>query len=189
MTRIISGFAGSIALKTPGSGTRPTSDRVREAIFSALESRGVIEGARVLDLYAGSGALGLEAASRGAAFVRLVERGGPGTAVCRANAAAVLAQAPLGSALRIEVSGRLVQSFLTSNPETWDLVFLDPPYDLAEAELAENLASLASRLEPDAVICLERSSRSPEPTWPEGIELDRRKDYGDTTLWWAGSMA
>jgi 16S rRNA (guanine966-N2)-methyltransferase len=84
MTRIISGFAGSIALKTPGAGTRPTSDRVREAVFSALESRGAIDGARVLDLYAGSGALGLEAASRGAAFVRLVERGG----CCRAVDAA-----------------------------------------------------------------------------------------------------
>jgi 16S rRNA (guanine966-N2)-methyltransferase len=117
--------------------------------------------------------------------VRLVERGGVGTTVCRANATAVLAQAPRGSSLRIEVSGRLVQSFLTSNPETWDLVFLDPPYDLAEAELAGNLASLASRLEPDAVLCLERSSRSPEPVWPPGIALDRRKDYGDTTLWWA----
>jgi 16S rRNA (guanine966-N2)-methyltransferase len=185
MTRIISGFAGSIALKTPGAGTRPTSDRVREAIFSALQSRDAIDGARVLDLYAGSGALGLEAASRGAASVRLVERGGSGATVCRANAAAVLALAPKGGDLRIEVSGRLVQSFLTSNPEVWDLVFLDPPYDLDEAELAQNLASLAERLAPDAVVCLERSSRSPEPTWPHGIELDRRKDYGDTTVWWA----
>jgi 16S rRNA (guanine966-N2)-methyltransferase len=168
MTRIISGFAGSTALKTPGGGTRPTSDRVREAIFSALESRNAIDGARVLDLYAGSGALGLEAASRGASFVRLVERGGVGTTVCRSNAAAVLAQAPRGSLLRIEVSGRL---------------------ELAEAELAGNLASLASRLEPDAVLCLERSSRSPEPIWPPGIQLDRRKDYGDTTLWWASAVA
>ncbi|MBG6106970.1 RsmD family RNA methyltransferase [Frigoribacterium sp. CG_9.8] len=188
MTRIISGFAGSIALKTPGDGTRPTSDRVREAIFSALEARDAIDGARVLDLYAGSGALGLEAASRGAALVRLVERGGVGTAVCRANAATVLARAPRGSTLRIEVSGRLVQSFLTSNPETWDLVFMDPPYDLAETELAENLASLAAHLAPDAVLCLERSSRSPEPDWPPGITRTRRKDYGDTTLWWAGAV-
>lgn len=189
MTRIISGFAGSITLKTPGGGTRPTSDRVREAIFSALESRDAITGSRVLDLYAGSGALGLEAASRGAAFVRLVERGGAGTTVCRFNAAAVLAQAPGASPCRIEVSGRLVQSFLMSNPETWDLVFLDPPYDLAETELADNLASLASRLAPDAVLCIERSSRSPEPIWPRGIQLDRRKDYGDTTLWWASAAA
>lgn len=186
MTRIISGFAGSISLKTPGAGTRPTSDRVREAIFSALESRGLIDGARVLDLYAGSGALGLEAASRGAAVVRLVEKNGPGASACRANAAAVLRQAP--GSVTIEVSPRLVQSFLVSNPESWDLVFLDPPYDLEETELAENLRALVPRLNPDAVVCVERSSRSAEPGWPRGLELDRRKDYGDTTLWWASAV-
>lgn len=185
MTRIISGFAGSIPLKTPGAGTRPTSDRVREAVFSALESRGIVDGARVLDLYAGSGALGLEAASRGASTVRLVEKSGAGAVACRFNAAAVLKQAPVGSALRIDVSVRLVQSFLTSNPELWDLVFLDPPYDLGEDELESNLRFLASRLTADATVCVERSSRSPEPRWPSGIELERRSDYGDTTLWWA----
>jgi 16S rRNA (guanine966-N2)-methyltransferase len=189
MTRIISGFAGSITLKTPGAGTRPTSDRVREAVFSALDSRGIIQGARVLDLYAGSGALGLEAASRGAAQVRLVEKSGPAAIASRANAAAVLKQAPSGSDLTIEISPRLVQSFLTTNPGVWDLVFMDPPYDLPESELAENLRALASHLAPDATLCLERSSRSPEPAWPAGIELDRRKDYGDTTLWWARSSA
>jgi 16S rRNA (guanine966-N2)-methyltransferase len=187
MTRIISGFAGSITLKTPGAGTRPTSDRVREAVFSALDSRGVIQGARVLDLYAGSGALGLEAASRGAAEVRLVEKSGPAANASRANAAAVLKQAPRDSGLTIEVSPRLVQSFLTTNPGVWDLVFMDPPYDLPESELAENLRALASHLAPDAILCVERSSRSPEPEWPASIGLDRRKDYGDTTLWWARS--
>ena len=185
MTRIISGFAGSIVLKTPGAGTRPTSDRVREAIFSALESRGLIDGARVLDLYAGSGALGLEAASRGASVVRLVERTGPGAAACRTNAATLLKRAPADSHLDIDVSPRLVQSFLTTNPETWDLVFMDPPNDLDEAELAENLRAVEPRLAPDATLCLERSSRSPEPRWPVGIERARRTDYGDTTLWWA----
>lgn len=185
MTRIISGFAGSITLKTPGAGTRPTSDRVREAIFSALDSRGRVDGARVLDLYAGSGALGLEAASRGASVVRLVEQSGAGATACRFNAAAVLKQAPAGSELQIEVSVRLVQSFLTSNPELWDLVFIDPPYDLDDDELALNLRALAPRLTADATICLERSSRSPEPKWPHGIETERRSDYGDTTLWWA----
>lgn len=184
MTRIISGFAGSTTLKTPASGTRPTSDRVREAIFSALSSRGRIEGARVLDLYAGTGALGLEAASRGAATVRLVEMNGPGASACRANASAVLGRAPSGSSLRIDVSVRMVQSFLVSNPEDWDLVFLDPPYELAEDELALALRALLPRLDPDALVCVERSSRSPEPLWPTGLEVDRRSDYGDTTVWW-----
>jgi len=185
MTRIISGFAGSITLSTPGQGTRPTSDRVREAIFSALDARGVIDGARVLDLYAGSGALGLEAASRGALHVLLVERSLPATQACRKNAALVLKQAPKGSALTIDVSSQPVQSFLTSNLGEWDVVMLDPPYDLGEIELMHNLELLVPRLAPDAVVLVERSSRSPEPAWPDGLELDRRKDYGDTTLWWA----
>lgn len=185
MTRIISGFAGSTTLTTPAAGTRPTSDRVREAIFSALESRGRIDGARVLDLYAGTGALGLEAASRGAAVVRLVEMTGAGGTACRANATAVLGRAPVASNLRIDVSIRLVRSFLVSNPEVWDLVFLDPPYDLGEEQLAANLRALLPHLDGDALVCVERSSRSPEPLWPNGLERDRRSVYGDTTLWWA----
>jgi len=188
MTRIISGFAGSITLVTPGQGTRPTSDRVREAIFSALDARGVLDGARVLDLYAGSGALGLEAASRGAAKVLLVERSLPATQACRKNAALVLRQAPKGSGLTIDVSSQPVQSFLTSNLAEWDVVMLDPPYDLGEIELKHNLELLVPRLAPDAVVLVERSSRSPEPAWPAGLELDRRKDYGDTTLWWASPV-
>ncbi len=185
MTRIIAGFAGSIALATPPTGTRPTSDRVREAIFSALDARDAIAGCRVLDLYAGTGALGLEAASRGAARVQLVERNQAAARVCRANAAAVLRQAPRGSEPRIDVSAQPVQSFLDSNAEDWDLAVLDPPYDVGETELGHALESLAARLAPGAIVLVERSSRSPEPAWPEGIEPDRRKDYGDTTLWWA----
>ncbi len=192
--RIISGFAGSLALSTPGVGTRPTSDRVREAIFSALEARDSIADARVLDLYAGSGALGLEAASRGASLVRLVERSAKAAAVCRKNAAIVLRQAAQSqtaqsTGLRIEVSAQSVQAFLGSDLETWDLVFMDPPYELGETELLRDLRSLVPRLAPDARICLERSSRSPEPAWPTGLALDRRKDYGDTTLWWATQPA
>ncbi|MCY7413785.1 MAG: RsmD family RNA methyltransferase, partial [Salinibacterium sp.] len=109
MTRIIAGFAGSLRIAVPGSGTRPTSDRVREAIFSALDSRDAIVGERVLDLYAGSGALGLEAASRGAAHVTLVDR--IATAL-RQNAARILAQVPAGTAPTIEISSQTVQAFL-----------------------------------------------------------------------------
>ncbi len=183
MTRIIAGFAGSIPLAVPGPGTRPTSDRVREAIFSALDARDAIHGARVLDLYAGSGALGLEAASRGASHVMLVERSKPAAAVCSRNAAAVLRQAPAG--LTIDVSSQPVQAFLASNLDTWDVVMLDPPYDLGEVELMHALELLVPRLSADAVVMLERSSRSPSPALPPGLALDRRKDYGDTTLWWA----
>src|SRR5690242_15875968 len=104
MTRIIAGFAGSLTLHVPRSGTRPTSDRVREAIFSALEARDELAGAHVVDLYAGSGALGLEAASRGAAEVVLVERAKPAAEVCRRNAQAIeraAARPARGSAPRI----------------------------------------------------------------------------------------
>lgn len=184
MTRIIAGFAGSLTIGVPGYGTRPTSDRVREAIFSSLDARGIIDGARVVDLYAGSGALGLEAASRGAAHVTLVEKSAGATATCRRNAAIILKSAPKGSTLAIEVTGRPVQSFLTSTEDTWDIAFLDPPYDLGEAELLHNLEQLDRHLSPGAVVIVERSSRSPEPAWPHGLELEKRKDYGDTALWW-----
>lgn len=185
MTRIISGFAGSLTLAVPRTGTRPTSDRVREAIFSALDARGALDGARVVDLYAGTGSLGLEAASRGAASVVLVEMGKAAVAACRANAALVLKAKPRGSTLAIDTSGQAVDAFLAPSRDAWDVVFLDPPYDLGEAELAHTLSLLAPRVAPDATVVLERSSRSPEPTWPAGLELERRKDYGDTTLWWA----
>ncbi len=188
MTRIIAGFAGSLALEVPKVGTRPTSDRVREAIFSALESRDLIEGAHVVDLYAGSGALGLEAASRGAASVTLVEKSIAAIGACRKNAAAVLRNAPHARPPVIDVTTQPVHAFLSSSVSTWDLVFLDPPYDLAAVELAHALEVLAPRLADDAVVVIERSSRDPEPEWPVGLELDRRKDYGDTTLWWSKAV-
>jgi 16S rRNA (guanine966-N2)-methyltransferase len=184
MTRIISGFAGSLALAVPPNGTRPTSDRVREAIFSALDARGVIPGARVLDLYAGSGALGLEAASRGARRVTLVERSHGAVQVTRKNAALITKSAPRSQSLSIEVSSSPVHAFLTSAEGSWDIVFLDPPYDLGNTELVHALEVLVPRLETDATVVLERSSRMPQPAWPDGLALDRRKDYGDTALYW-----
>jgi 16S rRNA (guanine966-N2)-methyltransferase len=169
----------------PRSGTRPTSDRVREAIFSALEARDALDGARVLDLYAGSGALGLEAASRGATDVVLVERAKPAAEVCRSNADALLKAAKGGSRPHVRVAVRPVAAYLETAAAGVDLAFIDPPYDLDEAALARDLELLAPLLAPDAVVMVERSSRSPEPGWPAGIEPERRRDYGETTLWWA----
>jgi len=187
MTRIIAGFAGSLTLAVPRSGTRPTSDRVREAIFSALEARDAVADASVLDLYAGSGALGLEAASRGAAEVVLVEKARPAAEVCRRNAAALARAARGVRAPRVRVEARSVASYLESAPGGVDLAFVDPPYDLGESELAKDLALLAPLLADGATVVVERSSRSPEPDWPEGIERERRRDYGETTLWWAAA--
>ena len=184
MTRIIGGYAGSLRLKVPPFGTRPTSDRVREAIFSALDARDALDGARVVDLYSGSGALGLEAASRGASSVTLVDRANAATKVGRDNAALVTRAAPRGVSPEIVVTSQPVQSFVGGSLATWDVVFLDPPYDLPLAELIHNLEAIVPRLAPDAVVVLERSSRDREPEWPDGLELDRRKDYGDTALFW-----
>ncbi len=184
MTRIIAGFAGSLSLAVPAAGTRPTSDRVREAIFSALEARGAIADARVLDLYSGSGALGLEAASRGARAVTLVDRANAASRAGRQNAALVRRRAPRGAEPEIVVSAQPVQSFLGASAGPWDLVFLDPPYDLPAAELRHVLEALVPRLSADAVVVLERSARDRAPDWPAGIRLERRKDYGDTALYW-----
>lgn len=210
MTRIIAGRAGSLRLEVPKAGTRPTSDRVREAIFSALESWGVVDGARVLDLYAGSGALGLEAASRGAASVTLVEKHPQAAQVASRNAKTVLqawrggaaggAGAAGGSrstgasgasgAPTIEVERQAVQTFLDRElargaSERWDVALIDPPYDLDDESLTANLTALVPLLAPEAVVLVERSSRSPEPTLPAGLEPIRNRAYGETVLWWS----
>jgi len=185
MTRIISGFAGSLSLAVPKQGTRPTSDRVREAIFSALEAQDALRRARVLDLYAGSGALGLEAASRGAASVTLVEKNQVAAGLCRRNVEAVRKAAPTRAAPDLRVSAQSVQTFLGSAAGRFDLVFLDPPYDLGDAELGRALAALVPLLSEDAVVVVERNVRSPEPAWDTALELTKRKDYGDTSVWYA----
>lgn len=187
MTRIIAGSAGSLRLEVPKAGTRPTSDRVREAIFSALEAWGLVDEVRVLDLYAGSGALGLEAASRGATAVTLVEKHPQAAQVATRNSRTVSRSLPADARPSIEVARQSVQSYLDAAPATaaWDVIMLDPPYDLGEADLAANLAALPVLLADDGVILVERSSRSPEPTWPATLQLLRQKRYGETALWWA----
>lgn len=185
MTRIVSGFAGSLALQVPKSGTRPTSDRVREAIFSALEARDAVHAARVLDLYAGSGALGLEAASRGAASVTLVEKNAAAAAICRRNADAVTRAARSGARPHVDVRASSVQSALATATGPFDLVFLDPPYDLGDAELLAALQALVPLLAEDATVCIERSTRDGEPTLPPGLELLRTKAYGETAVHYA----
>ena len=184
VTRIISGFAGSLRLAVPPAGTRPTSDRVREAMFSALDARGILPGARVLDLYCGSGALGLESASRGAAHVTLVDKSTAAHRVTNDNAARVRKAAPRGGAPEIVVTSQPVQSFLGGATSSWNVVFLDPPYELGGPELTHNLEALVPRLAPEAVVVVERSARDPEPAWPAGLEVDRRKDYGDTAVYY-----
>jgi 16S rRNA (guanine966-N2)-methyltransferase len=186
VTRIIAGFAGSTALGVPRSGTRPTSDRVREALFSALEARDEVSALRVADLYAGTGALGLEAASRGASRVTLVEKGPQAVRLCRSNATLVAGRAPRGSTPTIDVVGQPVRSYLQHAPAaSLDLVFIDPPYELSDDDLRADLEALVPALDVDALVVVERRARSGEPAWPPGLARETRKAYGDTVLWWA----
>ena len=181
MTRVVAGTAGGRTLRVPPKGTRPTSERVREALFSRLEHLGVVRGARVLDLYAGSGALGLEAASRGATAVTLVDSARAAADVCRRNAAT------LGLPGVVVVAQRAERFVAQPAVPGWDLVLVDPPYELTEDELAAVLAGVVPSLADDAVVVVERSSRSPEPTWPDGLAPTDRRAYGETVVWFAGA--
>ncbi len=178
MTRIVAGAAGGRTIEVPASGTRPTSDRVREALFSRLDHEDVLDGATVWDLYAGSGALGLEAASRGAAQVVLVESRAAAADVCRRNAARL-------GLPGVRVAAQRVASFLERAAGPVDVVLVDPPYDLAEPELAAALAAVRPHLAPGAVLVVERTTRSPEPSWPDGVGRTGEKRYGETVLWFA----
>lgn len=178
MTRIIGGLAGGARLHVPVRGTRPTAERVREAMFSALDARSLCDGARVLDLFAGSGALGLEAASRGAESVVLVERDRGAAKVAQRNAETV-AKAGATRALVEQVTAR---QFLQRSGKHFDLVFIDPPYELAHDELSATLADLAPLLTHPAMVVVEQSKRAGALDLPGDLELERSRDYGDTTL-------
>jgi 16S rRNA (guanine966-N2)-methyltransferase len=182
VTRIIGGSAGGRRLRTPsGEATRPTSDRVREALFSSIESwAGTLQGLRFLDLYAGSGAVGLEAWSRGADAVTLVESDRRTAGIVRSNAQELGAD--------VEVVTGTVRGFLDrpSSPDdgAYDVVFSDPPYPLGSDVVAADLAALVPWLGHEALVVVERSSRSPDILWPEHLERDRTRRYGETVLWY-----
>ncbi|MBR8740526.1 16S rRNA (guanine(966)-N(2))-methyltransferase RsmD [Nocardiopsis sp. MG754419] len=188
MTRIIAGSAGGRRIDAPdGRTTRPTSDRAREALFASVRSDlGSLDGIRALDLYAGSGAIGLEALSRGAAHALLVEADRKAAQVVRGN----IASLKLPGA---ELAADRVERVLARGPHgaPYDLVVADPPYAVTEEELAGVLAELVGRgwLTTDAVVVVERSKRGPEPTWPEGVALDRSRKYGEAILWYARAGA
>lgn len=186
VTRIIAGAARGHSLAVPKSGTRPTSDRVREAMFSSLESLLDLGGVAVLDLYAGSGALAFEALSRGASTAVLVEQSKSAAAVLRANAE-LLARVTREQGRRTvtsRVALNSVASFLRTPPsQLFELVFIDPPYELGETELTDALDALLPHLAPEAVVVIERGSRSPDPLVPDSFEALRRKSYGETIVY------
>ncbi len=181
MPRIVAGRAKGRRLAVPPHGTRPTSDRAREALFNSLAALLDIEGARVLDLFAGTGAVGLEALSRGAAAATFVESGHAACETLRHNVTAV----GLPGA---EVHRGLAATYLLGGgaDEPYHLVFADPPYALGEGHLAVLLASLTAPgwLAPEGIVVIERSARGTEPPWPAGIDAVKDKRYGEGVLWY-----
>jgi 16S rRNA (guanine966-N2)-methyltransferase len=181
VTRVIAGSARGRRLQVPpGEGTRPTSDRAREALFSTLESLvGAWAGRRVLDLYAGSGAVGLEALSRGAAHALLVEADARAVRTLAANVATVGLP---GAEVR---HGRVERMALGGvPPPAYDVVFADPPYELPDGELQTVLVDLRAALVDGAVVAIERSTRGGPWTWPAGFEPVRSRRYGEASLWY-----
>lgn len=176
MSRIIAGSARGRELKVPKSGTRPTSSRVREALFSRLEHRGYIENCAILDLFAGSGALALEALSRGASRAVAVDAAQGATRVISENARTL--------GLKLDVVNAKAETYLlTAAQGPFDVVFIDPPYNLPEENLSRVLEALVEHLADDGLVVVERTKRSPEPTWPAGLEHDDVRKWGDTRVW------
>ena len=174
MTRIIAGTAGGRRLVAPsGTTTRPTADRAREGLFSSLQSLIDLDGARVLDLFAGTGAIGLEAVSRGASSATLVDDDPRALAAIRSNVEAL--------GLAASVVDADVIRFLSGQPETYDVVVLDPPYGL---DVDPVLRALLPWLADGAVVVVERRTRGPEPVVPEGLHRERSRRYGEATLWY-----
>ncbi|MEU9170149.1 16S rRNA (guanine(966)-N(2))-methyltransferase RsmD [Streptomyces sp. NPDC048420] len=184
MTRVIAGKAGGRRLAVPpGNGTRPTSDRAREGLLSTWESLlgGSLEGERVLDLYAGSGAVGLEALSRGADHTLLVEADARAARTIREN---VKNLGLPGAEVRAGKAEQIIQQPAPTQP--YDIVFLDPPYRVTDHDLREILLTLRAEhwLAPDALVTVERSTRGGEFRWPPGFEPVKARRYGEGTFWY-----
>ncbi|MEU9981219.1 16S rRNA (guanine(966)-N(2))-methyltransferase RsmD [Streptomyces sp. NPDC050856] len=183
MTRVIAGVAGGRRLAVPpGNGTRPTSDRAREGLFSTWEALlGTLDGTRIADLYAGSGAVGLEALSRGASHALLVEADARAARTLREN---VRALGLPGAEVRTGKAEQVVTSPAPATP--YDLVFLDPPYAVPDDDLGEILLTLRAQgwLTADALVTVERSTRGGEFAWPEGFVPLRARRYGEGTFWY-----
>ena len=183
MSRIIAGDAGSIRLHSVAKSTRPTGDRVKESLFAALDARGLIQDCTVLDLFGGTGALGLESLSRGAKSVFLIEQDPEAHKVCLKNSAQVLAAV---QKIRpgTEVSNRNLDAFrfLKTATQVFDLVFLDPPYEFANNELVTLLVALRDLLSQDATVVVERSDRTEDFEQLEWLELISDKKFGSTRV-------
>lgn len=186
--RVISGRFKGMALATPKPGTRPTTDRTKEAIFSHLDSWGVLDDARVLDLFAGTGALGVEALSRGARELVAVESAAPAAALIAQTLTALKRNRAWEPGMSARVIKARAEKYAASASAVapFDVIFIDPPYAFETEACNQLLADLAARelTGDDTVIMLERSTRSAEPTAPEGWDITDRRDYGETAVYY-----
>jgi 16S rRNA (guanine966-N2)-methyltransferase len=178
VTRIVAGSVGGRRIGVPRHGVRPTSERVREALFGALDAEGAVRGAAVLDLCAGSGALGLEALSRGASHALFVESDKRVAGVLRDNLATL---GLTGGEVRPATAASVLAG---PAPRAYDLLLADPPYAVGGEEVAGWLRAAAANgwLAPGALVVLERPTRAGAFGWPEPLRPLRERRYGDTTL-------
>ncbi|CAB4546784.1 MAG: 16S rRNA (guanine(966)-N(2))-methyltransferase RsmD [Actinobacteria bacterium] len=187
--RIIAGSAKGRTLTQPAGVTRPTSDRTREGIFSALESEiGTCVGITFLDLFGGTGAVGLEALSRGASEVIVVEKDVKAANVCRENYE-LISRSTSGnfSVLRMSVDNYL--DLEASKLPSCDVVYLDPPYEVTNEIIEKILGKICDRglLHADAVVIVERSSRTKPFTWPAGLKALKERKYGEGAVYFGVS--
>jgi len=188
--RVIAGTAKGVHLIAPKQGTRPTTDRVREAVFSVLAdwanpgapADSQLEGFGLLDLFSGSAAVAVEAASRGAAPVVAVDSAASAVAVARQNARA--------AGVSVSVVRASAASFLKGRGGAFDVIWLDPPYEVPSTALADVLAALPTRwLSKRGQVVVERSSRTPEPRWPAQLAQHVTKHYGETVVYFAHNVS
>lgn len=188
--RIIAGAAKGRPISAVASATRPTSDRAREALFSTLASEfGEFDGLKVLDLYAGTGAVALEALSRGAALVHAVEKDDSAGKAISANFDAIKS-AELKGSFHLYTMG--VHRFLGDKSQyRYHFIYIDPPYDVDDIDVVETLVQLQENqfLDPDAIIAIERNSRVKEISWPYGYEQVRVKNYGQATIFYGAPLS
>lgn len=184
--RIIAGVAKGRSLSSVAGATRPTSDRAREAIYSTLTSEfGDFLGLHTLDLFAGSGAMALEALSRGATLVHCVEKDDAAAKTISINSALVQKAQPVGT---FHLFHMAVQKFVEGAAQNqYHFIYIDPPYDFSDSELTNILENLHSNnfFKNGAVIAVERATKSAAPTWPEGYEPSRTKVYGQASIYYA----
>lgn len=182
MSKIVAGLAGGLPLQSvPGSNTRPTTERAKEAVFSWLEARDWLQDNAVLDLYTGSGGLAVEAASRGASHVTGVEQARTAARIAEANAEVV------NTALRrnvVTIRQQRVQRFLHGTPQgSWDLIIADPPYDIDQDELMTMVVQAFVALMDDGLFVLERPYKADEPQWPEDSYVVDARRYGEAMVY------